>query len=55
MLLSWALEKKRIFKTGDMQVKIPMVGNIVSLNVSVATGIILFEANQNRDYNHDYE
>ncbi len=31
-------------KRSDMQVKIPMAGNIASLNVSVATGIVLFEA-----------
>ncbi len=31
-----------------MQVKIPMVGNIASLNVSVATGVILFEAVKQR-------
>lgn len=31
-------------KRSDLQVKIPMNGNIASLNVSVATGIVLFEA-----------
>lgn len=31
-------------KRSDVQVKIPMPGNIASLNVSVATGIVLFEA-----------
>lgn len=31
-------------KRSDIQVKIPMNGNISSLNVSVATGIVLFEA-----------
>lgn len=35
-------------KRSDMQVKIPMVGNIASLNVSVATGIILFDAVKQR-------
>lgn len=35
-------------KRSDMQVKIPMVGSIASLNVSVATGIILFEAVKQR-------
>lgn len=35
-------------KRSDMQVKIPMVGNIASLNVSVASGIILFEAVKQR-------
>ena len=35
-------------KRSDMQVKIPMVGNIASLNVSVATGVILFEAIKQR-------
>lgn len=32
----------------DKEVKIPMVGTIESLNVSVATGIILFEVLKNR-------
>jgi tRNA G18 (ribose-2'-O)-methylase SpoU len=31
-----------------MQVKIPMVGNTASLNVGVATGIVLFEAVKQR-------
>lgn len=35
-------------KRSDMQVKIPMIGSIASLNVSVATGIILFEAVKQR-------
>jgi 23S rRNA (guanosine2251-2'-O)-methyltransferase len=35
-------------KRSDMQVKIPMPGSIASLNVSVATGIILFEAVKQR-------
>lgn len=35
-------------KRSDQQVKIPMPGNIASLNVSVATGIILFEAVKQR-------
>lgn len=35
-------------KRSDIQVKIPMVGNIASLNVSVATGVILFEAVKQR-------
>ena len=30
-------------KRSDVQVKIPMTGNIASLNVSVATGVVLFE------------
>lgn len=30
-------------KRSDVEVKIPMTGNIASLNVSVATGIVLFE------------
>ena len=30
-------------KRSDVQVKIPMSGSIASLNVSVATGIVLFE------------
>jgi 23S rRNA (guanosine2251-2'-O)-methyltransferase len=35
-------------KRSDMQVKIPMVGNIASLNVSVASGVVLFEAVKQR-------
>ncbi len=35
-------------KRSDIQVKIPMTGNTASLNVSVATGIILFEAVKQR-------
>lgn len=35
-------------KRSDMQVKIPMVGKIASLNVSVASGIVLFEAVKQR-------
>jgi 23S rRNA (guanosine2251-2'-O)-methyltransferase len=35
-------------KRSDMQVKIPMPGSISSLNVSVATGIVLFEAVKQR-------
>jgi 23S rRNA (guanosine2251-2'-O)-methyltransferase len=31
-----------------MQVKIPMTGKIASLNVSVAAGIVLFEAVKQR-------
>jgi len=35
-------------KRSDLQVKIPMPGAIASLNVSVATGIVLFEAVKQR-------
>lgn len=35
----------------DFLVKIPMKGKIQSLNVSVATGILLFEINRQRDKN----
>ena len=35
-------------KRSDAQVKIPMVGNIASLNVSVATGIVLYEVMRQR-------
>jgi 23S rRNA (guanosine2251-2'-O)-methyltransferase len=35
-------------KRSDVQVKIPMSGEIASLNVSVATGIILFEVIRQR-------
>jgi len=35
-------------KRSDLQVKIPMIGKTASLNVSVATGIVLFEAVKQR-------
>ncbi len=35
-------------KRSDAEVKIPMVGNIASLNVSVATGIVLYEVMRQR-------
>jgi 23S rRNA (guanosine2251-2'-O)-methyltransferase len=35
-------------KRSDVEVKIPMVGNTASLNVSVAAGIVLFEAVKQR-------
>jgi len=35
-------------KRSDMQIKIPMSGEIASLNVSVATGIVLFEVIRQR-------
>lgn len=37
-------------KTCDQLALIPMQGNVESLNVSVATGIALFEANRQRNY-----
>jgi 23S rRNA (guanosine2251-2'-O)-methyltransferase len=36
-------------KLSDERVKIPMVGNIASLNVSVATGMILYEVTRQRN------
>lgn len=38
----------QLLKNSDMLVKIPMVGEIGSLNVSVAAGIIIFEAAKQR-------
>jgi 23S rRNA (guanosine2251-2'-O)-methyltransferase len=35
----------------DARAKIPMNGKIASLNVSVATGVILYEAIRQRDNN----
>ncbi len=40
--------QKEYLKIADTIVKIPMMGNISSLNVSVATGVILFEAVRQR-------
>jgi len=37
-------------KRSDKKIKIPMAGKITSLNVSVATGIILFEALRQRNF-----
>src|SRR5262249_53125821 len=35
-------------KTCDLHVEIPMAGRVASLNVSVATGILLYEATRQR-------
>ena len=35
-------------KMCDVKAKIPMIGKIASLNVSVATGVILYEAIRQR-------
>jgi 23S rRNA (guanosine2251-2'-O)-methyltransferase len=40
-------------KRADVRVQIPMIGTISSLNVSVAAGIIVFEALRQRDLNKD--
>lgn len=40
---------QNLLKHADFQTKIPMPGNIESLNVSVATGIVLFEALRQRN------
>jgi 23S rRNA (guanosine2251-2'-O)-methyltransferase len=37
-----------IIKMADQLVRIPLVGKVASLNVSVATGIILYEVNRQR-------
>ena len=39
-------------KLSDIQVKIPMLGEIESLNVSVATGIILYDIVRQRELNN---
>lgn len=39
---------KAVTKMADKVIRIPMLGNISSLNVSVATGIVLFEAVRQR-------
>ena len=41
--------RKLVKSTCDQLVKIPMQGNVESLNVSVATGIALFEASRHRE------
>ena len=41
--------RQLIKKTCDQLVTIPMSGNIESLNVSVATGIALFESKRQRE------
>ena len=40
--------RQLIKKTCDQLAQIPMIGNVESLNVSVATGIALFEAGRQR-------
>jgi len=39
---------KNLLSASDQIVRIPLVGSIESLNVSVASGIILFEAVKQR-------
>ena len=39
---------QEFLKMSDFQAKIPIIGNINSLNVSVASGIILYEAIRQR-------
>jgi 23S rRNA (guanosine2251-2'-O)-methyltransferase len=39
-----------IFKLADIKAKIPMKGNISSLNVGVATGMILYERTRQELY-----
>lgn len=41
--------RQLIKKTCDQLVSIPMSGNIESLNISVATGIALFESKRQRE------
>jgi RNA methyltransferase, TrmH family len=38
--------------SADLQVKIPMMGNVNSLNVSVSTALILYEAVRQRSHQH---
>jgi 23S rRNA (guanosine2251-2'-O)-methyltransferase len=38
-----------VLQISDKLVKIPIIGNIKSLNVSVATGIILYESYKHRE------
>ena len=40
--------RQLIMKTCDQLAQIPMIGNVESLNVSVATGIALFESRRQR-------
>ena len=40
--------RKLVKKTCDQLVTIPIIGNVESLNVSVATGIALFEGRRQR-------
>ncbi len=42
---------QNLLQHADYQARIPMPGNIESLNVSVATGIVLFEALRQRQEN----
>lgn len=41
--------RKLVAETCDFLVKIPMLGKVDSLNVSVATGVLLFEINRQRN------
>ena len=44
-------KKKKVKKNCDFLVKIPMKGKVTSLNASVSTGIILYEALKQRENN----
>ncbi len=46
---------EEILPFGDLKVKIPMFGMAGSLNVSVATGVILYEAQRQREEKGMYE
>ena len=41
---------ENLLQEADARVKIPLKGRVESLNVSVATGIILFEAVRQREF-----
>ena len=43
--------RQLIKKTCDYLATIPLIGNVESLNVSVATGIVLFECKRQRQSN----
>jgi 23S rRNA (guanosine2251-2'-O)-methyltransferase len=41
--------RKLVSESCDFLIKIPMKGKIDSLNVSVSTGVLLFEINRSRN------
>ncbi len=46
---------ERVAELSDVRIKIPMVGMVQSLNVSVATAVILYEAQRQRELKGMYE
>ena len=47
--------RRLVTETCDLIVSIPMAGSVPSLNVSVATGVVLFEAGRQRGLSNEVQ